>query len=75
MKICDLCQRVTPRFEQGPVEIEAPLEICAACLQDLLRRLEAMDRRIAELRQQQRAEAVAAWRQERSQKPDGPAAP
>jgi hypothetical protein len=72
MKICDVCQQVTPRLELGPEDLGPRLEACEDCLRDLRERLTALERRIGEIRQQQRIETLADWRRERTpQKPVG----
>ena len=66
MKLCDLCHKIVPRLEPGPKDIEPRLEVCDECHRDLLQRVTAMERRIAEIRRQQRNETLADWQRERA---------
>jgi hypothetical protein len=67
MQICDICRKTVTALRPGPPELQ-PLEICEECLQDLLRRLSIIEKRLAETRQQLRAEVLADWKRERRPK-------
>lgn len=65
MKICDLCKKVTPKL--NPVADDpGTIEVCDACYQNLLARLGSVNRQVAETQVKLRAEAMSAWKRERS---------
>jgi ribosome-binding protein aMBF1 (putative translation factor) len=67
MMQCDICGKKVSRLERGLPELEA-LDVCEECRQDLSRRQSAVEKRLVELRQKMRAEAITDWRRERAAK-------
>ena len=64
MKICDICRQTVSHLNLGAGELER-CESCDDCWQDILRRYAVVERHVAEVRSQLRAEAIDAWRRER----------
>ena len=65
MRICDICQQVTPRLEILPEEF-GQVEVCDPCHQCLLGLLRGCEQEAAALRLGLRQAAIEKWRQERS---------
>ena len=68
MKICDICHKTVEQLQGGPKGLET-LDCCRVCLDDLHRRIQALDQNLRQQREQQWDLMLQDWRKSRAPEP------
>jgi len=68
MKICDVCQQTVSQVGGGPKGMEN-LDACPSCMDDLHRRIQALNQNLLQDREQRWSVMLQEWRKARAPQP------